>query len=356
MVRQMDASQVTDSEPIQATELALLRRRNAELQLLYENIRDLTSTLSVREVLNRLMRRSLAHLESEIGSILLLSPDGKLRIVTSEGLPTDVTQETEVGLGEGISGHVAATGEPLLVTDVELDPRFQRRNHERYYTASFISAPLVHVGAVRGVINVNNKSTRADFTKEDLDLLQALAGHASIGLANAHRFEAVLERAQRDSLTGLSNHGHMWSTLEVEFERADRYGRPLALVMIDIDHFKKFNDEHGHPCGDEALTVVARQLEAHSRGHDIVARYGGEEFAVILPETDAEGALQYANKMRRAVEDARFGEDGVFKLTISAGCASSGVDASSPKALMALSDRRLYMAKANGRNCVCAEG
>ena len=77
---------------------------------------------------------------------------------------------------------------------------------------------------------------------------------------------------------------------------------------------------------------------------------------MILPETDAEGALQYANKMRRAVEDARFCEDGVFKLTISAGCASSGVDASSPKALMAVSDRRLYMAKANGRNCVCAEG
>ena len=92
MVRQMDEIRVTDSEPIQATELALLQRRNAELQLLYENIRDLTSTLSVREVLNRLMRRSLAHLESEIGSILLLGPDGKLRIVTSEGLPSDVTR------------------------------------------------------------------------------------------------------------------------------------------------------------------------------------------------------------------------------------------------------------------------
>jgi diguanylate cyclase (GGDEF)-like protein len=346
----------TDSRPSQATELGLLRRRNAELQLLYETIRDLTSTLSVREVLNRLMRRSLAHLDSEIGSILLLGPDGKLRIVASEGLPSGVIEETEVGLGEGISGHVAATGEPLLVTDVEADPRFQRRNRERYYTSSFISAPLVHVGAVRGVINVNNKATRDPFAKEDLDLLQALAGHASIGLANAHRYEAVLERAQRDSLTGLSNHGHMWSALEIEFERADRHGRPLALVMIDIDHFKAFNDEFGHPAGDEALTVVARQLEAHSRGHDIVARYGGEEFAVILPETDAEGARQYADKMRRAVEETRFGRDGARNLTISIGAAASGIDAGSPKELLALADRRLYRAKADGRNRVCADG
>jgi len=334
-------------------ELARLQRRHAELKLLYETTRDLSSTLSVREVLDRLMGRALDHLEAEIGSILLLGPDERLRIVTARGLPADVVKESVVGLSDGISGYVAKTGRSLLVSDVENDERFRRRNHERYYTSSFISAPLVHMGAVRGVINVNNKRSRYEFYVADLNLLEALAGHASAALSNAHRYEAVLERAQRDSLTGLANHGHMWSTLKVELERADRHGRALSLVMIDIDHFKAFNDRFGHPAGDEALCVVARALEANSRSHDVVARYGGEEFAVILPETDIEGSLRYADKMRRAVEATHFEPDACQRLSISAGVATTGASARTVQELVERADARLYRAKRAGRNCVC---
>jgi len=331
-------------------ELRRLERRNAELELLYETIRDLTTTLSVREVLSRLLARALRHLDAEIGSILLLAQDAELRIMVAQGLPNEVVSDAHVQVGEGISGYVAETGESLLVTDVEADPRFHRRNHERYYTSSFISAPLLHMGAVRGVVNVNNKRTRDEFVRADLQLLEALAGHASVALGNAHRYEAVLERAQRDSLTGLSNHGHMHSTLAVEFERADRHGRPLGLVMIDIDHFKSFNDRQGHPAGDEALCAVAEVLEANSRSHDMVARYGGEEFAVILPETGIEGAIHYGEKIRRAIESRRFGPEGTERLTISAGLAASGAGIASPQDLVARADERLYRAKQAGRN------
>jgi len=334
-------------------ELARLERRHAELRLLYDTIRDLSSTLSVREVLDRLMGRALDHLDAEIGSILLLRSDDRMRIVTARGLPADVVEETAVAIGDGISGYVARTGRSLLVSDVERDERFRRRNHERYYTSSFISAPLVHMGAVHGVINVNNKRSRDEFYPADLNLLEALAGHASAALANAHRYEAVLERAQRDSLTGLSNHGHMWSTLKIEVERADRHGRALSLVMIDIDHFKAFNDRFGHPAGDEALCVLARVLEANSRSHDVVARYGGEEFAVILPETDVEGSLRYADKMRRAVEAARFEPGACQRLSISVGVATTGANASTAQELVEQADARLYRAKRAGRNCVC---
>jgi len=334
-------------------ELARLQRRHAELRLLYDTIRDLGSTLSVREVLDRLMGRVLDHLDAEIGSILLLRQDERMRIVTSRGLPGHVVERTAVAIGEGISGYVAETGRPLLVTNVETDDRFQRRNHERYYTASFISAPLVHMGSALGVINVNNKRSRDEFYMSDLNLLEALAGHASAALVNAHRFEAVLERAQRDSLTGLANHGHMWSTLQVEVERADRHGRALSLVMLDIDHFKAFNDRFGHPAGDEALCVVARVLEANSRSHDVVARYGGEEFAVILPETHVDGSLRYADKMRRAVEATRFEPDSCQRLSISAGVATTLGGALSAQKLVEQADARLYRAKRAGRNCVC---
>ncbi len=333
-------------------DLALLQRRHEELQLLYETVRDVTGTLSVREVLERLLRRVLTHVEAEIGSVLVLERDGNLRIAGSRGLPTEIVEQTCLGIGEGISGWVIEHAEPLLVEDVEADARFQRRNHERYYTRSFISAPLLHMGRAQGVINVNNKRSRAPFAPADLSLLEALAVHASAALANAHRYEALLDRAQRDSLTGLANHGHFWTTLELEFERATRHGRPLSLVMLDIDHFKAFNDRFGHIAGDEALVGVARSIASYSRAHDVVARYGGEEFAAVLPETDLEGALMYAEKMRGAVESTRL----PAPLTVSAGVAATGGTVCIPQDLVSLADGRLYLAKQAGRNRVCGEG
>ncbi len=341
-------------ETSNASDLQRLRRRNAELELLYATLHDLTSTLAVREVLDRLLSRVLDHLDSEIGSILLLHPDERLRIVTARGLPTDVTATTAVLVGEGISGLVAEKGASILVSDVERDPRFSRRNNERYYTNSCISAPLMHGGRVRGVINVNNKRSREAFLEPDLRLLEAIASAASVALANAHRFEEVLQRAQHDALTGLANHGHFWSSLELEFQRAQRYHRPLGLVMIDVDHFKAFNDQFGHPAGDEALRAVARILEAASRAHDRVARYGGEEFAAILPETDLRGTFNYAEKLRRAMEQADVGLGSGRRITVSAGVVSSEEGRGSARELVALADERLYRAKHAGRNQVCA--
>ncbi len=339
--------------PGKPSELQELRRRNAELQVLYETIRDVTGTLSVREVLDRLIGRALVHLDAEMGSILLSQPDDHLRIVVARGLPPDVVDDTSVKPNEGITGYVMRSGEPLLIEDIEQDPRFQRRNHERYYTSSCISAPLVHMGTPRGVIHINNKRSRTLFRDSELELLVALAGQAAVSLANAQRYEAVLERANRDSLTGLANHGHFWATLGLEFERAERHGRSISVALLDIDHFKRFNDSHGHLAGDEAICAVARALEADSRAHDVVARYGGEEFAVILPETDADGAFQFAEKIRMGVEKATIEPHEELALTVSVGVASSSADARSPQELVALADDRLYRAKAAGRNRVC---
>jgi len=348
-----DASQLTDDD--RWAQLDQLQRRHAELSLLYDTIRDLNSTLSVREVLERLLGRALSHLGAEIGSILLLGPDERLRIAVAHGLPPEVVNETAVGVGEGISGWIVSTGQSLLVTDVESDERFQRRNRERYYTASLISAPLVRMGAVRGVINLNNKLSRDVFEPADLGLLEAIAGHASVALANAHRYEAVLERAQRDSLTGLASHGPLWSSLEVEVERASRHARPLGFALFDIDHFKVFNDRFGHLAGDEAICTVARVLEAGSRRHDLVARYGGQSFAVLLPETDAAGTLHYAEKMRQAVAHARFEPEARQRLSVSVGVAATGPQPGSASQLVRLASDRLQAAKQAGRNRVCGD-
>ncbi len=331
-----------------------LRRRNADLEVLYETVRDLSSTLSVDRVLQRLLDRTLVHLNAEIGSILLLGDDDQLRVMLSQGLPQDVVERTEMKIGEGISGHVALHGQPLIVEDVEEHPIFRRRNRERYYTATLISAPLVRNGVLLGVININNKANREPFTPHDLRLLEAIAAHASVALGNARKYEDTLRLSQIDGLTGLSNHGHFYKTLEREIERARRYERGLSLAMIDIDHFKAFNDRNGHRAGDQALVAVARIIGDRSRAHDIVARYGGEEFAVILPETGIEGAHVFGEKLRTAVEGVSL--DGEEPLTISVGVAGFGMHITATSQLVDAADAELYRAKSLGRNRTCSPG
>jgi diguanylate cyclase (GGDEF)-like protein len=333
------------------------RHGAAELEVLYETIRDLTGTLSVHEVIERLLERILLHLDSEIGSVLLHDESaGALRILLARGLPEAVVRDTRIRSGEGISGFVLASGKPLLVADVERDRRFRRRNHERYYTRSCISAPLVIAGVARGVINVNNKASRVAFDREDLRLLEAIAGHAAAALGNAQRFEEMLGRAQRDALTGLANQGYFWELLEGEVRRAKRYGRPLALVMVDVDRFKAYNDRHGHLAGDKALAALARVLVGASRSHDVIARYGGEEFAVLLPETSREGAVRFAEKMRERIEGTGIGAPLGTPLTVSLGVATFPADGERPRELVEAADRELYRAKAAGRNRVSAQG
>ncbi len=145
--------------PMGTAEMAGDQLSGAELEIVLETARDLTSLLSTQKIIERLLDRLLNHLDSEIGSVLALGADDELRIIVARGLPDDVVAETRVALGEGISGFVARTGEPLLVDNIESDERFGRRNHERYYTRSCLSAPLMIGGALYGVINVNNNAT-----------------------------------------------------------------------------------------------------------------------------------------------------------------------------------------------------
>jgi diguanylate cyclase (GGDEF)-like protein len=335
-------------------ELSELRQRHAELEVVCDTIRDVTSTLAMGEVLQRLLQRILRHLSAEIGSILLVESDRSMVIAVAHGLPQYVIKQTRLQPGEGVSGYVAATGRSLLVEDIEADARFQRRNHERYYTHSLLSAPIILQDTVRGVINVNNKATREQFSQADLHLLETIAAHAAVALQNAERYEELLHRAQCDALTGLANHGHFWSSLEVEVQRANRYARELSVVMIDVDLFKDFNDRNGHMGGDEALATIARLIQERCRSSDLAARYGGEEFAVVLPETSLEGALSFGEKIRQSVEEEPFGRDRAQRLTISVGVSNFPADGEGARSLVEAADQQLYRAKSEGRDRVCA--
>jgi diguanylate cyclase (GGDEF)-like protein len=174
--------------------------------------------------------------------------------------------------------------------------------------------------------------------------------------ANELRFanDKLEKLAFRDGLTDLYNHRYFQEILAKEISRVERYGRPLALLIFDIDHFKKVNDTYGHPAGDQVLISMAQAITKAVRPSDIIARYGGEEFAVILPETNFSGMKVFAERLRRCVASLTTdtGQHSI-KITISCGGAHySPGDQVSPSILISTADRALYMSKNNGRNIV----
>ena len=208
---------------------------------------------------------------------------------------------------------------------------------------------LEHVG----VITIARRLR--DFDESELDLFAYLGGQAAVSIENADLHETVQRQAVTDELTGLSNLRFFHDSLAGEIERSRRFNQPVALVMLDIDDFKAVNDTYGHQQGDIVLGKVARVLRELSRDIDEPARYGGEEMAVILPQTDLEGAELAAERMRHAIESLRIERlDGDEPLTVTAsfGVASLPECAKDKDALIAEADAALYRAKRGGKNAV----
>jgi diguanylate cyclase (GGDEF)-like protein len=204
-----------------------------------------------------------------------------------------------------------------------------------------------------GVISIARR--HRPFTEEERDLFAYLAGQATLSIENVDLHEMVQEQAVTDELTGLFNVRQFHARLENEIERAERFGSPLSLVMLDIDKFKSVNDTYGHQQGDRVLVEVARVLRRLSRDVDLPARYGGEEMAVVLPQTDLRGAEQGAERMRAAIEGMqiqRLDGGGLLPITASFGVASFPAEGHDKTALIASADAALYRAKRGGRNRV----
>jgi diguanylate cyclase (GGDEF)-like protein len=204
-----------------------------------------------------------------------------------------------------------------------------------------------------GVISIARRGR--EFSDQERDLFAYLAGQATLSIENVDLHETVQEQAITDELTGLFNVRQFHSRLENEIERAQRFGTPLSLVMLDIDKFKSVNDTYGHQQGDLVLVEVARVLRRLSRDVDLPARYGGEEMAVVLPQTDLRGAELGAERMRAAIEGMliqRLDGGGLLPITASFGVASFPSEAADKTALIAAADAALYRAKRGGRNRV----
>lgn len=231
-------------------------------------------------------------------------------------------------------------------------PHCQHLDAEAAQSARTVCIPLSAQGATLGLLHASQSAETND--NDAFDVLNSIADQLSQAMANLQLRETLRLQSVRDPLTGLYNRRYLEANLEREFQRCQRRGLEMAVMMLDIDHFKRFNDQHGHGAGDALLAAVGQAIARVVREEDIACRYGGEEFTVVLPECSKKDAHATAERLRATIETltVEYLRNTYGPASISIGVACLPLTDERPESLMAAADRALYRAKELGRNRV----
>lgn len=330
-----------------------IHRKNAQLGALNQIALALTSTLSLDEISYQIMREGIALSGSSAAHIAFYDPvDQTFRDWKTQGLSQDFVGRITFRHG-GLTDEALATNTYILSNDRPGTTHPLSKLTRDEGIQCLICLPLASHAEKLGVVYFYRKE-RDSFDPEDIELLVTFARLAAQAVENAQLHARVDQEARIDALTGLLNRRAFDRCLDDEQKRAQRYEKPYALMMIDIDHFKRINDSYGHPAGDAVLKALGRVLMEQCRDVDIVARYGGEEFAVILPEISGGTAKSVAERVLSAVSGTPFklpdGREIDVTVTIGISCyPNCAVDG---PAAVNTADQALYVAKEAGRNRV----
>jgi two-component system cell cycle response regulator len=334
-------------------------KRNLESILAISNA--VTATLDPSEVLKIIVNRVAEVTTALRCSIVLIAQGDEGYVIatnddpTVDGLRIDLAKYPEIK-------EVVNTKSPLEVDDILTHPLMAgvQDKIKGLKDMSVLIVPIVIQDEVLGTLFLRTRKKEQGFAKKEVDFCRIVANSSFHAIKNARLFERLMierehlrEIAVKDQLTSLYNHNHFYARLEEEFDRAVRYETTLSLMMIDIDDFKRINDEYGHRAGDKVLKEVAALVRKGVRKTDIVARYGGEEFGIIMPHTTLGGAVGEAERIRRLVESHAYAGLLKDKITMSFGVATyphAGVMNSGD--LVTKADDALYIAKRSGKNCI----
>jgi diguanylate cyclase (GGDEF)-like protein len=283
---------------------------------------------------------------------VLLTDNEMLNVCLTSGLPAAAMSLRLLPDAEE-NGWRPSDGYPLLVRDTEQMPtRYSALDPD---ARSILAVPLHSVERLVGLLFFGSRKPDA-FSQEDFDRAESFGNHIVFPIQRAQLEEDLRRLAFTDAQTALFNHRHFQGQLEEEVSRAQRYSRPVSVILMDIDDFKALNDRYGHPAGDRLLRDLSHRLKESLRTVDIAARYGGEEFVVICPETQRDQAVALAERLRATIAAADFDSGGPIphKITVSVGVASFPLDADTKGALVDAADQALYEAKRSGKDRVVA--
>lgn len=310
-------------------------------------ISELLQTISVhrqlQEVLDTILDQTMDFFAANSGFVMLIDKGrGDLYVEAAKARQGQAVQSGRLRMGEGVVGAVAASGTPVVRPGADKAGKKE---------AALMSAPLRIEGEVIGVLTVEESSQ--GFNESDLEFFSVIAAEAALAVEKARLYTEMERMSVTDGLTGIANRRQFDMRLASEILRAKRYSLPVSIIILDIDHFKSFNDKYGHQVGDLVLQHLAGLLTDSVRQTDLVARYGGEEFVVVSPDCTAEQAAGLAERIRLSVAAADFPgneEHPVLKATVSLGVACYPYDGDDQDGVLAAADKALYYSKEHGRN------
>ena len=331
------------------------RTKTRNLHALYEVSNSFATSLDLERVLQTALKTAKEICACDTAYVALVEGNGRKFNVKAWWGPAKGEQPLQ--LEDELSVWVWENKKPIRYTRGLKDKTllsFAKKEGMLGSTQSFLMVPLLASEDILGVIRLNSQKPDA-YQAYDQDVLTTLANQTAMALENAMMVQQIRDMAIRDGLTGAFNHRYFQEKLGEEIAKAERYNKDMTLALLDVDHFKKFNDNYGHQEGDKVLRIVSEVIQSTVRQKiDTVARYGGEEFAVILPESDANMGRDLAERIRKNIEAYLFENNGkpLYRVTVSIGIASYPFDSREQKSLIQRADLALYEAKKAGRNCV----
>jgi diguanylate cyclase (GGDEF)-like protein len=338
----------------------LLEKKLNEIYAHYHISRTVGSLLDMQEMLRQVTAIIKKSLPFDRVSIYLVDENReKLELTFSSGL--DIQRKVILRMGDGTPGRIAESGEHVHIHDLstfyDASGDFIHCPDENKHDGSYIGIALKVHNKTIGVIGLDN-SVKYGLGVDDMDFMAILSHQIAAGIEKSRLFDKTEHLSQHDGLTGLYNHRMFEEKLRLEIARCTRTNKPVSLIMLDIDHFKQFNDNYGHQAGDQVLKELAVILQKQCRctSIDVCCRYGGEEFAIIMPELELPPAVNVAERLRTAVEGTSFsikGKKPGDMVTVSIGVAGmSCSEDMSFEELIKKADEALYLSKRTGRNRV----